>query len=198
MRMPASTESPKRWTAQEARELTNEARHWPRYEVIDGELLVTPAPRLVHQRAVQRLGHRLHEYLGRGTVGEVFMSPADLELESDTTVQPDVFVVPPSAGQRPRQWSDVSRLLLAVEVVSPDSARHDRTTKRRFYQRVGVAEYWVADLDARLVERWRPGDERPQIDERRLEWRPEGASEVFVLDLEAFFSEACGEEPPGA
>ncbi|MDQ3948853.1 MAG: Uma2 family endonuclease [Gemmatimonadota bacterium] len=111
-------------------------------------------------------------------------------------VQPDVFVLPPSEWGPASDPSRARALLLAVEVLSPTSARFDRTTKRRFFQQAGVPEYWIVDLDARLIERWRPGDERPQIDERRLEWRPEGASEPFILDLEPFFAEAHGEEPP--
>ena len=57
-----------------------------------------------------------------------------------------------------------------VEILSPSSARHDRFTKRRRYQRTGVSEYWVVDLDARAVERWRPGDARPEVLDEVLIW----------------------------
>ncbi len=76
-----------------------------------------------------------------------------------------------------------------VEVVSPATARYDRTIKRALYQRVGVMEYWIVDLDARLVERWRPEDTRPEIVTDSLTWHPAGTSEPMVLDLEAFFKE---------
>ena len=62
--------------------------------------------------------------------------------------------------------------LLAVEVLSPSTARADRTVKRRLYQRAGVPEYWIVDLEARLVERWRPADERPEVLTDTLTWRP--------------------------
>ncbi|HXO84958.1 MAG TPA: Uma2 family endonuclease, partial [Gemmatimonadales bacterium] len=98
----------------------------------------------------------------------------------------DVFVVGLVAGRRPREWSDIERLLLAIEVLSPSTARADRTTKRRLYQRAGV-EYWIVDLEARLVERWRPGDERPEILTERIEWLPAPGVVPLIIDLGGFF-----------
>jgi Uma2 family endonuclease len=183
MGMPEAT---LRWTAEMARALPDDGN---RYEVIDGALLVTPAPILVHQRAVYLLERALDEYITRHGIGEVLASPADIELEPGTLVQPDVFVVPLRAGgDYPGSWTDVRALLLAIEILSPSSRRHDRVTKRRFFARVGVPEYWVVDLDARRVERWRPGDEQAEVLIERLEWRPEGAGEPFTLDLADFFA----------
>src|SRR5687768_11793728 len=81
MSMPASA---RRWTADEVRAMQDESRAWPRYELIDGELLVTPAPRPVHQRAVFRLARALAAYVETNELGEVWTSPADIELESGT------------------------------------------------------------------------------------------------------------------
>ena len=106
-------------------------------------------------------------------------------------MQPDVFVVPLGAAGPPRSWRDIARLLLAVEVLSPSTARYDRIVKRGKYQRAGVSEYWVVDLDARLVERWRPGDERPEILTDSIVWQPDGAAEPLTLDLPALFAEAA-------
>jgi Uma2 family endonuclease len=166
----------------------DETRPWPRYELIDGQLLVTPAPGITHQRAVRDLVAALATYVHPHRLGEVLMSPADIALEPESVLQPDVFVIPAGA-EPPRRWSDVHALLLAVEILSPSSARYDRVTKRRFFQRVGVPEYWVVDLDARAVERWHPGDERAELLDERLTWQPEGAGEPFALDLASFFSQ---------
>ncbi|MEO8337512.1 MAG: Uma2 family endonuclease, partial [bacterium] len=68
----------------------------------------------------------------------------------------------------------VSRLLLAVEVLSPGSARFDRVIKRPRYQRNRVPEYWVVDRASRTFERWQPDDERPAILSDMLVWQPEG------------------------
>ena len=188
MGMPETLE---RWTAARVRELPEDGR---RYEVVDGALLVTPAPTFDHQRAVAALHLALHPYLAGTGIGEVVISPADIEFDPATLVQPDVFVVPLEGGRRPKRWSDIRHLLLAIEVLSPSTARADRTVKRRRYQRAGVPEYWIVDLEARLVERWRPGDERPEHVTERLEWRPDQTSRVFTLDLHPFFARVLAEE----
>ncbi len=137
MGMPATT---KRWTAQEVRDLTSESRPWPRYEVIDGKLLVTPAPRRAHQRAVTLLWRLLEDHARAQRIGRAEISPADIELEPDSIVQPDIFVVPAEQSGPACEWKDVTRLILAVEILSPSSARFDRVTKRAFYARTGVPE----------------------------------------------------------
>jgi Uma2 family endonuclease len=149
---------------------------------------VTPAPRFDHQEAVAHLWRLLADHLQVVRVGHATLSPADVELDPHTLVQPDVFVVKLIEGRRPKNWGDLQGLLLAVEILSPSSARADRTVKRRRYQREGIPEYWVVDIDARLVERWRPGDERPEIVTDELSWRPDPGREPLKLDLPAYFS----------
>jgi hypothetical protein len=73
-------------------------------------------------------------------------------------VQPDVFVVP--AKETAGGCKGVRTLLMAVEVQSPSTARHDRVVKRRIYQEFDVRTYWIVDADARVVEVWHPVDER--------------------------------------
>ncbi len=135
---------------------------------------------------------RLHAHLERSTVGEVIFSPADVRSGPRTSVQPDVFVVRGPVRLGPRDWPDLGALLLAVEVVSPSTARADRDVKRQLYQPAGVPEYWIVDVDSRLVERWRPADERPEILRETIEWRVEGVAEPLVIDLPALFAEAFG------
>jgi Uma2 family endonuclease len=79
-------------------------------------------------------------------------------------------------------------VLLAVEVLSPTTARTDRIRKRSYYQRAGVAEYWIVDNDAQAIERWRPGEERPEILASRITWQPDGANEPLTIDLDKFFT----------
>jgi Uma2 family endonuclease len=182
MGMPHATMD---WTAERVRALPEDGK---RYEVVDGELLVTPAPRWAHQHAVAELFRRLDPYVRDNAVGEVTFSPADVELDPQTLVQPDLFVVPLIDGRRMREWSEIQgRLLLAVEVLSPSTARADRHLKRRRYQRAGIPEYWIVDLDARMVERWRPDDERPEMLADALEWRPAEVVPPLVIDLPGLF-----------
>ena len=186
---------PRRWTADEARALQDESRPWPRYECIDGALLETPGPRPAHYEAQMALYDLVREYVAAQHLGRAFVPPTDVTLEPDTTVQPDLYVVPGSPSMRLRAWSEITRLLLVVEVLSPSTARRDRLEKRRFYARMGVPEYWIVDTDTRLVERSFP-DGRVEVLGDRLAWQPPGAAEPFVLELEPFFADALGDESP--
>ena len=116
--------------------------------------------------------------------------PGEVEADGYTLVQPDVFVVPPADdGRAPRDFAAAKRLLLAVEVLSPSSGRKDRVVKRRLYHRMDT-EYWIVDADARVLERLRPGDERAELVEGQLTWRPECASAELAIDVAAMFGEA--------
>ena len=176
MAQPAGT-----WTAQAVRELPDDGK---RYEVVDGELLVTPSPGTPHQGVAREFILELGNYLRAEPVAELFPAPSDVELDLSTLVQPDVYV------RRPGQADD---LLLAIEIISPGSARADRVIKRRRYQRAGIPEYWIADPDARTIERWRPGDDRPEIITDSIEWQPEGAWNPLTISLPALFSRGLPE-----
>mgnify|MGYP002336251098 CR=1 FL=1 len=170
-------------TADMVRALTDETRHWPRYETVHGELLVTPAPRPWHQTVTLRLAAALVAYTAREPGGEVFTSPADISWGPDTLVQPDVFVVPIEEA-RTLAWPTIRTLLLAVEVLSPSSVRADRFTKRRRYQEAGVPCYWIVDPDTRVIEVWTPADVRPRLEQVRAIWAPPGATEALEVDVE--------------
>lgn len=186
MAMPHSAPE---WTVDMLQTLPEDGQ---RHEVIDGELFVTPAPSWRHQHAVAQLTLLLTGYVERWRVGLVLVAPADVTFSRITNVQPDVFVAPLVDGRLPAVWAEVGRLLLAVEVRSPSSARTDREVKRRLYQREGVPEYWIVDDEARCIERWRPGDTRPEILSDRMSWLPEGTAEPFEISLPEFFTGLTG------
>jgi Uma2 family endonuclease len=136
---------------------------------------------------VGELFGRLYHYLAEHGAGmHVVLSPADIRWSGDVLVQPDVFVVR-SEELTAQDWSSVHTLLLAIEVVSPSSARHDRVTKRRLYQRQRVATYWVVDPDARVVEVWRPDDDRPEIVTDVLWWQAIPGTRSLELPLAQIF-----------
>ena len=191
MGMPASQR--RQWTRAEVVALiADNPLHTPRYELVDGELLVTPSPSATHQRAVGELYAALLTYLRRPGAGIAYVSPFDVELERGTMTQPDIFVVPREESKRLVTEMPARVLLLAVEVVSPGSVRHDRGRKRALYQR-NIPEYWVVDIDSRLVERWRAGDERPEILSEMLTWQPVEVESAFTLELGGFFATVLGE-----
>lgn len=174
------------WTAQAVRELPDDGQ---RYEVVDGELLVTPSPVYAHQRMVSRLMLLLQPHVESHALGDVVTSPSDVELDPRTLVQPDLFVTPLVDGRLPRTWDEMQAPTLVIEVLSPSTARADRHRKRLRYQRARIAEYWIVDLDARLVERWRPGDERPEVLDEALEWKPDPAIPPLLIELPVLFAE---------
>lgn len=182
MHMPMVT---RQWTANDLASLPDDGN---RYELIDGDLFVTPAPTWCHQDAVGELFVILREYVRRERVGHAVMAPADVQFSARTVVQPDVFVVPLVDGRRPEGFEEAGRLILAVEVLSPGTARADRVRKRTLYREQAVAQYWIVDLDARTFERSTPEDPRPEILVDELTWKPEGARVPLVIDLASYFA----------
>jgi Uma2 family endonuclease len=182
-----------RWTAEMVRALPDDGN---RYEVVDGELLVTPAPSRPHQRGVGWLFAQLMPYVDRHGLGEVLPSPADIELDAQGLIQPDLFVEGLVEGRLPGRWNAGAPLLLVIEVLSPSTARADRTVKRRRYQRARIPEYWIVDPDARVIERWRPDDDRPEILAETITWRPDPAAETLVIDLAVLFARIHGDQTP--
>lgn len=180
----------KEWTYEMLKALPEDGS---RYEIIDGELVVSAAPAWNHQEVVWRLAVTIDPYLNQSGALYGVIAPADVILADGNVVQPDLFVVPLVEGKKPRTFEDARSILLAVEVLSPSTARMDRVTKRALYQRFNVAEYWIIDADSRLVERWRPGDTRPEVLSEFIEWQPSPRVPAFRLDLVDFFARVHGE-----
>lgn len=175
--------APAYWTADMVRALPEDGN---RYEVVNGELLVTPGPRPWHEVLVTRLIQSLGNYLEREPVGIVLGSRGDISWSEDVLVQPDVFVVD-LAEARTLNWTRFQRLLLIAEVLSPSTARSDRFVKRRRYQEAGVPVYWIVDGDTKEVEVWAPDMRFPTIERERLVWHPAGATTPYTLDLSELF-----------
>jgi len=175
--------APLYYTAEMVRALPDDGK---RYEVVHGELLVTPAPRAWHQEVLMRLVEPLRPYVRTEGVGHVLTSPADISWSDDTLVQPDLFVVDLDEA-RTMDWARMKTLLLVVEILSPSTARYDRFTKRRLYQEVRIPTYWIVDLDAQEIEVWTPDDEMPRVERGCAVWRPEGAADALTVELDELF-----------
>jgi Uma2 family endonuclease len=180
MGMPAHQSQ---WNADMVRTIPDDGN---RYELIDGVLLVSPAPTWRHQRAVRILLMALQSYCEQHNLGEALASPADIELSPTDLVQPDVFVVPDIVDS----WAETRNLLLAVEVVSPSSAHIDRHVKRPRYQRERVPEVWIVDLDVRVFERWRPDDDQPEVIADVMTWQPLPDIPALSIPFDDFFRKA--------
>ena len=126
-----------------------------RYEAIDGELYVTPAPTVRHQRVSGKLGIVLHRLLEEPGHGLVIAAPVGVDFpDSEEGVQPDLLFVSKARLEIVgRDWIRGAPDLV-VEILSPSTAERDRTIKRKLYQRHGVAQYWLVDPEAECVEVW--------------------------------------------
>jgi Uma2 family endonuclease len=123
-----------------------------RYELVDGELEVSPAPPTAHQIASMNLSAMLHAFVKANGLGRVLAAPIDVVFAETTILQPDIVYV-----RAERQSIVTSRGIegapdLVVEIVSSSSLRRDRTTKPALYARFGVGQYWVADPGKRAIE----------------------------------------------
>jgi len=173
------------WTVEMVREFPRDGN---RYELVDGVLLVTPAPRPLHELVRHRLLRSLHLYVAAHapTMG-VFASESEITWgERKTYLQPDVYVTP--EAELLGRWTDVRSLILTVEVLSPSSVEHDRVTKRPVYQRQNVGTYWIVDIEGRTVEVWHPGDESPAIERDTLRWQVRPDAPVLEIALAEVFA----------
>jgi Uma2 family endonuclease len=156
-----------------------------RYELLDGILLVTPAPRAAHQIVAGRLQGRLFEPIQRPGHAHV-VAPGAISVPPGTQLQPDILVYP--ARFRPTvDWAKVTEHWLAIEILSRSSRVYDREFKRDAYLALGVAEVWLVDLVDRSVEISRaPG--KSAIVRDVIRWRPPTLDIVVPIDLAEVFA----------
>ena len=124
-----------------------------RYELIDGELYMAPTPIPEHQIFLFYLAKVVEEFVTRNRLGRIIISPQDVIIHEDIVVQPDMMFV---SNERMHiiKWGHYVQGTpdLVVEVLSPSTARYDRTLKRERYAQFGVREYWIVDIVARTIE----------------------------------------------
>ena len=164
-----------------------------RYEVFDGTLSITPVPPLIHQLVLGHLMLPLFRYSeSRGL--DFIMGPIGVDFSANTQVQPDMVVYETrfsgdDADQRRMQETPI----LIVEILAPHTIQLDRVVKRSLYQRAGVLEYWIVDVETRVVERWLPTSSVAEVFRETLEWQPLATHDALVLDLVMLFRRVYGD-----
>lgn len=157
-----------------------------RYELIRGELVVSPAPSVRHAMVVRRLDLALTPYLDSlGLADTLVAVQADISWDDRNLVQPDLLVFRPE--EISASWATIRRLRLAIEVISPSSRHRDRYDKRTLYQENQVETYWIVDPDTETVECWHPEDEAPDVVREYLRWRVFPEAPEVVIDLARLF-----------
>jgi Uma2 family endonuclease len=147
--MAAVVEKPaKRWTYEEYYRLDDDQR----YEIIDGELLMAPAPDTWHQDWSRELAMIVVPHVKRKKLGKVFIAPVDVVLDRENTVQPDLVFIAAANTRIIERRAVFGAPDLLIELISPSSVRRDRYVKKDLYARFGVKEYWIGDPANKSLE----------------------------------------------
>jgi Uma2 family endonuclease len=183
MHMALSTSA---WTLAELDRLPEDGNT---YELIDGELFVTPPPAPAHEELAAVLLSVIAPFVWTHRLGRVY-TPQAVVRTSGSQVEPDLMVRP-LMPTLPEKWVDMPTPLLVVEILSRTTQRRDREQKRGFYDRIGVPEYWMVDRWDRCIHVVRRGA-ADLVAESDLQWKPDGASEALRIDVAAYFDAALG------
>ena len=122
-----------------------------RYELLDGELVMAPAPGELHQSVSIRLGSKLFQFVDENRLGKVYPAPFDVVLSDFDVVQPDLIFVSNARAHIITPANIQGGPDLVVEILSPSTAERDKTFKRALYAEHGVREYWMVDTDAKTI-----------------------------------------------
>jgi Uma2 family endonuclease len=184
-RMHAMAHAANEWTLEQLHRLPDDGN---RYELVYGELFVTPPPSVAHENLAAVLASKLHGYVTRWQLGLIFTPRAVIQAR-DSQVEPDLMVRQPSIAEN---WSELPVPILVVEIASKSTRRRDVGKKRQYYLDLAVPDYWIVERQDRAIRVIRPS-EADRIANHELTWHPTGANEPFVLDVAAYFREALGD-----
>jgi Uma2 family endonuclease len=123
-----------------------------RYEILDGELYVVPAPNTRHQTVGLNLMVALHQHVKSGALGRILNAPYDVVLSDENVLQPDIVFVCRERLSIIGEANIRGAPDLVVEILSPGTRQKDLAIKRKIYARFGIQEYWIVDPDAATVE----------------------------------------------
>ncbi|MDB6021584.1 MAG: hypothetical protein JWQ04_1441 [Pedosphaera sp.] len=124
----------------------------PYYQVIEGDLLMSPSPNIFHQDIAGTIYRLVGNFLEKTPVGRVFIAPADVFLGDINVYQPDVLFVSNQRCSIITENGIEGAPDLVVEILSPSTAHLDKGSKRKVYARSGVLEFWLVDLQTRTIQ----------------------------------------------
>jgi Uncharacterized protein conserved in cyanobacteria len=172
---------PKPWTIEEMYRLPDDGN---KYEVVWGELFVTPPPTDEHETIAARLTTILSPYAVAQGLGLVYRPRAVMQFEG-SEVEPDLMVRQQQASPD-ATWEQAPTPILIVEILSESTRRRDRNQKRSFYLDAGVNEYWIVDPETRTITSIRR-DQPDVVATDSLVWSPTGADESLEITLTNVF-----------
>ncbi len=139
----------KDWTYDKYYELDDQNR----YEIYDGELVMSPAPKPLHQKVIRKLYDFIRNHIIQKHIGELYFSPIDVVFAENVVCQPDLLFI---STERLDIVDDDKAIFGApdviIEIASPSTEKHDRNIKFDIYERHGVLEYWIISLADKSAE----------------------------------------------
>ena len=169
----------KAWTLEELERLPDDGN---KYELVRGDLFVTPPPAPKHERVIANLLVLLVPYVSRQRLGRVHTARSVVRRAGSET-EPDLYV-----GWIGETWDDSPAPVLVVEVLSDSTRRRDLGPKRHFYMEdAGIAEYWIVDAEARTIRVVRAG-QHDLLVTGTMTWQPEGAAEPLTFRVMELFA----------
>jgi Uma2 family endonuclease len=172
----------KRWTLEELHSLPDDGN---KYELVRGELFVTPPPNDDHETILSRLSRILDRYVEANGLGLVY-HPRSVVRVDGSEVEPDLMVRRPLPGIKDA-WERAPRPILIVEVFSPTTRRRDQVQKKKLYLDLGIDEYWMVDPERRSVTIVRPAHADRVVTDL-LTWNPTAANAPLELRLDSLFA----------
>jgi Uma2 family endonuclease len=176
------------WTLAELHRLPDDGN---KYELVYGELFVTPAPTEEHETIAARLSRVLVPYVTAQGLGLVY-HPRAVVQRRKSEVEPDIMVRAERI-RRKGSWRGAPVPLLIVEIVSPTTRQRDHVKKRRYYEDIAVPEYWIVDAGERCVRVVRPNAE-DVVERTTLTWSPTGVSRALRVSLAEIFAGLSADE----
>jgi Uma2 family endonuclease len=174
----------KQWTLEELHSLPDDGN---RYELVRGELFVTPPPTEPHETLAARLHRLIDRYVEAHKLGYVYR-PRAVMRHDRSEVEPDLMVRQPM-HKPDATWDDAPIPVLVVEILSPTTRRRDQLQKRLLYMDAGVDEYWIVDPERNDITVVRD-DRDDAVVRDELAWKPSDASAPFTLDVRQLFGDS--------
>ena len=121
-------------------------------QLIGGELVMSPAPSLQHQRIIGKIFTLLSDYVNKKQLGEIFVSPVDVFLDDENTFQPDITFISKERASIMDEQKINGAPDFVVEILSPSTAYYDLKKKKVMYEKYGVKEYWIVDPMEKTID----------------------------------------------
>jgi Uma2 family endonuclease len=153
----------KKYTYQDYFDLPDDGK---RYELINGELVMTPAPNTIHQTVTNNLEDSLRSFLRKNKTGKMFHAPYDVVLSKKNVVQPDILYISNERSGIINENNVVGTPDLIIEILSPGTAYYDLLEKKEIYEQFGVEEYWIVDPKKLRIDVYQNIEQRFELNQR--------------------------------